>query len=70
MSFTTQPILVPWDFSDMAKDALNQAIELAENPGQMGNFAFLILYLGKEMPQYPELEKAIKGIFQKLLEDK
>ncbi len=34
-----------------------------------GNFAFLILYLGKELPEYRELEKAIKVIFQKLEND-
>lgn len=35
MSFTTQPIIIPWDFSDMSKDALNQAIEMADSPGQI-----------------------------------
>ncbi len=34
-----------------------------------GNFAFLILYLGKELPEYNELEKAIKVIFQKFEND-
>ena len=34
-----------------------------------GNFAFLILYLGKELPEYHELEKAIKVIFQKFEND-
>ncbi len=31
-----------------------------------GNYAFLILYLGKEMPQYGEIETSLKGIFRKL----
>ena len=34
-----------------------------------GNFAFLILYLGKQLPEYNELEKAIKVIFQKFEND-
>jgi len=32
-----------------------------------GNFAFLILYLGKEMPTYPEVEKGVQIILQKFL---
>ena len=32
-----------------------------------GNFAFLILYLGKEMPTYPEVEKGMQKILQKFL---
>ena len=32
-----------------------------------GNFAFLILYLGKEMPNYPELEKGMQLILKKFL---
>ncbi len=32
-----------------------------------GNFAFLILYLGKEMPNYPEVEKGIQLILKKFL---
>lgn len=35
-----------------------------------GNFAFLILYLGKEMPQYKEIEDALKGAFRKLVNEK
>lgn len=35
-----------------------------------GNFAFLILYLGKEMPQYNEIEDALKGAFRKLVNEK
>ncbi len=30
-----------------------------------GNFAFLILYLGKEMPTYPDVEKSMQKILQK-----
>ena len=32
-----------------------------------GNFAFLILYLGKDMPTYPEVEKGMQIILQKFL---
>jgi len=32
-----------------------------------GNFAFLILYLGKEMPTYPEVGKGMQKILQKFL---
>ena len=32
-----------------------------------GNFAFLILYIGKEMPNYPELEKGMQLILKKFL---
>lgn len=32
-----------------------------------GNFAFLILYLGKEMPNYIELEKNMQSILRKFL---
>ncbi len=32
-----------------------------------GNFAFLILYLGKEMPTYLEIEQSMLGVFQKIL---
>jgi len=32
-----------------------------------GNFAFLILYLGKEMPTYPEVEEGMQKILQKFL---
>ncbi|SDD74083.1 ribonuclease P protein component [Pricia antarctica] len=35
-------------------------------------FAFLFLYLGKEMPTYPEIEKAMKGVlagFSKKVDD-
>ena len=32
-----------------------------------GNFAFLILYLGKEMPTYPEIDKGMQIILQKFL---
>lgn len=34
-SFTQQPIVVPWDFSDMAKEALEKALEFAESPEQI-----------------------------------
>ncbi|MCJ7468129.1 MAG: ribonuclease P protein component [Maribacter sp.] len=32
------------------------------------NFAFLFLYLGKEMPKYSDLDKRIKGILQTFLD--
>ncbi|WP_223308302.1 ribonuclease P protein component [Maribacter polysiphoniae] len=32
-----------------------------------GNFAFLILYLGKEMPSYPVVEKGMQTILQKFI---
>ena len=32
-----------------------------------GNFAFLILYLGKEIPNYPEVEKGIQLILKNFL---
>ena len=32
-----------------------------------GNFAFLILYLGKEMPTYPEVDKGMQKILRKFL---
>ncbi|MGI9548313.1 MAG: ribonuclease P protein component [Flavobacteriaceae bacterium] len=35
-----------------------------------GNFAFLILYLGKEMPLYREIEDSLQGVFQKLVNKK
>lgn len=28
-TFTTDPIVVPWDFSEMSKNALNKAVEMA-----------------------------------------
>lgn len=28
-----------------------------------GNYAFLILYLGKEMPQYGEIDSSLKDVF-------
>lgn len=31
-----------------------------------GNFAFLILYLGREMPVYNDVEASLKKIFRKL----
>lgn len=34
-SFTSQSIVVPWDFSDLAKDALSRAVELAESTDQI-----------------------------------
>lgn len=33
--FTRQPIIVPWDFSDMSNQALRTALELAESPAQV-----------------------------------
>lgn len=33
-----------------------------------GNFAFLFLYLGKEMPDYAVVEKGIIGVLQKFKE--
>ncbi|MGB5238455.1 MAG: ribonuclease P protein component [Flavobacteriaceae bacterium] len=32
-----------------------------------GNFAFLILYLGKDLPPYDEVEKSMQGVFKKLV---
>jgi ribonuclease P protein component len=32
-----------------------------------GNFAFLILYLGKEMPSFDAIDECIKAIVQKFL---
>ncbi len=34
-SFTKLPILVPWDFSEMSKDALEKAVEIADSPTQI-----------------------------------
>ena len=33
--FTKQPIIVPWDFSEMSTNALAKAVELAESPDQI-----------------------------------
>jgi nucleotide-binding universal stress UspA family protein len=33
--FTNQPIIVPWDFSELSHQALLKAIELAESPAQI-----------------------------------
>jgi nucleotide-binding universal stress UspA family protein len=33
--FTKQPIIVPWDFSEMSKQALAKAVELAESNEQI-----------------------------------
>lgn len=35
-----------------------------------GNYAFLILYLGKELPRYGEIEGALKKIFADLVKEK
>ena len=35
-----------------------------------GNFAFLILYLGKEMPEYQKIEASLVGIFRKFVKEK
>lgn len=35
-----------------------------------GNFAFLILYLGKEMPDNKKIESSLEGIFRKLVKEK
>lgn len=32
-----------------------------------GNFAFLILYLGKDMPSYPDMEKGMQLILKKFI---
>jgi ribonuclease P protein component len=32
-----------------------------------GNFAFLFLYLGKEMPTFKEVEKPMKGLLQQFI---
>ena len=34
-----------------------------------GNFAFLILYLGKELPGYRDVEDSLKGIFKKFVNE-
>ena len=34
-----------------------------------GNFAFLILYLGKELPRYTEVEESLVDIFRKLVKE-
>lgn len=34
-NFTTKPIIVPWDFSEMSQAALTKAIELAESLEQI-----------------------------------
>lgn len=34
-NLTTQSIVVPWDFSDMSKDALKRSVELAESRDQI-----------------------------------
>ena len=34
-----------------------------------GNFAFLILYLGKELPAYRDVEDSLKGIFRKFVNE-
>ena len=36
--FTTQPILVPWDFSEMSRDALARAVDMAESPERVHVF--------------------------------
>ena len=33
--FTTDPIIVPWDFTDMSKAALQKALEMAESRKQI-----------------------------------
>ena len=33
--FTKQPIIVPWDFSEMSQKALDQALELANSKEQI-----------------------------------
>jgi ribonuclease P protein component len=33
-----------------------------------GNFAFLFLYIGKEMPEYHQVEASIKAVLHKLVE--
>lgn len=35
-----------------------------------GNFAFLILYLGKEIPDYGEVESSLKDVFRRLVNEK
>ncbi len=34
-SFSTDPIIVPWDFTEMSKAALNKAIEIADSTQQI-----------------------------------
>ncbi len=33
--FTSQPVVVPWDFSDQSSDALEKALELVDSPQQI-----------------------------------
>ena len=35
-----------------------------------GNFAFLILYLGKEIPDYGEIDSSLKNVFRRLVNEK
>ena len=35
-----------------------------------GNYAFLILYLGKEIPQYGEIDSALKDVFRRFVIEK
>ena len=34
-----------------------------------GNFAFLILYLGKDLPSYADVETSLVRVFQKFLKE-
>ena len=34
-----------------------------------GNFAFLILYLGKDLPSYTDVETSLDRVFQKFLKE-
>lgn len=57
------------------KRLLREAYRLNKHPAfnnSEATFAFLFLYLGKEMPTYPEIERAIKGLlaqFSKKFDD-
>lgn len=50
------------------KRLLREAYRLNNNEvfnNSAGRFALLFLYLGKEMPSYPEIETAMKGVLAK-----
>lgn len=34
-----------------------------------GNFTFLILYLGKDIPAFDDIEKSLQGVFNKLVKN-